>query len=298
VAAKIKDGKPISESMAGYPAVFSELYTSLLHTGEASGNISQALNSLAQYLEKEEQFRDSLSSALTYPVFIISVSVMTVVALVGFVIPRIARMFEDMQQALPLPTKILIGSSDFLRHWWWMIAVFLAATIFLFRRTYSNPRQRLQIDEFKLKVPIAGDIILKGQISRLMRALTLLISGGMTIGPSLDIGALTLNNEALKKLVIEFRQEINKGVRLSDVFKKSRYFPEASANIISVGEETGALEKSFSNIADEYEKELDQKVKTFLRLLEPSIILVMGLVVGFIVLSMILPIFQFNLIAG
>lgn len=297
VAFKIKEGKSLSESLQTYPYLFNPLYTSMVHSGEASGKIDEALNRLSSFLEKEEEFKNSIRQASSYPAFIFAVSCLTVIVLLGFVIPRLVSMFEDMGQVLPLPTKILISISSSLRNYWWLILAIVISAGFVLRRFYNNPASRLKLDEFKLKIPVWGNIVLKTEISRFMRTLSLLITGGMTIGVALDIAVATLDNELLKKEAHKFKEEINKGLKLSDAFKSSKFFPEFTINIISIGEETGALGKSFLRIANDYDKEVDDSLRTLTRMLEPVIILVMGLVVGFIVLSMLLPIFQINLIA-
>jgi type II secretion system protein F len=297
VSARIKDGKSLSESLSGHPDFFSGLYTSMIHSGEAGGNIEYALKRLADFLEKDEEFKNSIRAALTYPAFILSVSVLTVIVLLGFVIPRLVGMFEDMGQVLPLPTKILINLSAFLRTYWWFILAVIFVFIFLLRRIYHNPRGKVAIDGLKLKLPLTGEIVLKSEISRLTRTLSLLISSGMPIVYSLDIAMSVLNNEIIKAEVNKFKDRIAGGDSFSKCLSNSSLFPVFVTNIVNVGEETGTLEKSLLRIADEYERETDRTLKSLTRLLEPVIILVMGLIVGFIVLSMLLPIFQINLIA-
>lgn len=297
VSARIKDGKSLSESLSGHPDFFSGLYTSMIHSGEAGGNIEYALKRLADFLEKDEEFKNSIRAALTYPAFILSVSVLTVIVLLGFVIPRLVGMFEDMGQVLPLPTKILINLSAFLRTYWWFILAVIFVFIFLLRRIYHNPRGKVAIDGLKLKLPLTGEIVLKSEISRLTRTLSLLISSGMPIVYSLDIEMSVLNNEIIKAEVNKFKDRIAGGDSFSKCLSNSSLFPVFVTNIVNVGEETGTLEKSLLRIADEYERETDRTLKSLTRLLEPVIILVMGLIVGFIVLSMLLPIFKINLIA-
>lgn len=293
---KVKDGKSLSESMALYPAVFPGLYTAMIHSGEAGGNLELSLRRLADFLEKEEEFKNSILAALTYPAFIFSVGVVTVIILIGFVIPRLVTMFEDMGEILPLPTRILIGTSDFLRSYWWFILAVTAAFVFLLRRLYRLPQTRLVWDNFKIRIIILGEIILKTDIGRLMRTLSLLLSSGIPIVSALDISTSVIQNQMLKLQVQRFKDEISSGSSLSSCLKNTRLFPAFVTNIVTVGEETGALESSLLRIADDYEKDVDRSLKTLTRLFEPMVILVIGLVVGFIVLAMLLPIFQINLI--
>lgn len=293
---RIKDGSSLSESLGQYPQVFSGLYTAMIHSGEMGGQIEQSLRRLADFLEKEEEFKSSLRAALTYPFFIFAVSILTVVILLGFVIPRLVTMFEDMGQILPLPTKILIDLSGALRSYWWFILALIFILLFFFRRLNKATQGRLLLDRIKLKIALFGQIILKTEIGRLMRTLSLLLSSGLPIIQSLDISASVLTNEVLKEKVEGFKEKINSGENLSNCLKGSDLFPEFVVNVVSVGEEAGTLERSLLRIADEYERDVDRTLKTSMRLLEPMIILAMGLIVGFIVLSMLLPIFQINLI--
>ena len=296
VSAKIKDGKSLSDSLRMHPQLFSNLYIAMIHSGEMGGNIDQALKSLADYLEKEEDFKSSILSSLTYPFFIFAVSVLTVIILLGFVIPKLITMFEDMGQILPLPTKILINLSQFLRSYWWFILAVVFVSIFLWQRICHAPQGKILIDKLKLKLVIWRDIVLKINISRLMRTLSLLLSSGIPIFSALDISTSVLENQILKLEVQGFKGQIAGGLSFSKCLNGSKLFPAFITNIVTVGEETGNLEKSLLRIADDYDKEVDRTLKTLTRLLEPAIILVMGLIVGFIVLSMLLPIFQINLI--
>jgi type II secretory pathway component PulF len=296
VVAKIKDGSSLSAGLAVYPHAFSNLYVAMIKLGEAGGNIQDSLKRLANFLEKERELKNSIRSALIYPAFIFVVSILTIIVLIGFVIPRLVSMFEDMGQTLPLPTKALIMVSGFLRDYWWFILASIGALIFIYKRISRLPQARLALSEFKLKIPIWGKIILKIDTSRLMRALSLLLSQGLTILHSLDVSATILNNAVLRSETVKFKKKISEGSTLSRCISESKYFPAYVANIANIGEESGLLEKSLMRVADDYEREADQFLKNFAQILEPLMILGMGLIVGFIVLSMMLPIFQINLI--
>ncbi|MCM8790031.1 MAG: type II secretion system F family protein, partial [Candidatus Omnitrophica bacterium] len=296
IISKIKDGKSLSDSLSVHPDLFPKLYTSMVHTGEASGNLKEILKRLLGFLEKEEEFKSSIKAALTYPLFVFSMSALTIIVLLVFVIPRLVTMFEDMGQSLPLPTLFLINSANFLRNYGWMVLTGLCLIVFLANRFYKTPHGKLYWDRLKLRLPLAGAVVLKTEISRLCRTLSLLISSGMPISSSLDIALSTLENQILRKEVQEFQEKIKNGSSLSDALKESSLFSDFIIHIVAIGEETGALDKSLLRIADEFDRETEQKLKNFTRLLEPMVILVMGLIVGVIVLSMLLPIFQLNLI--
>jgi type II secretory pathway component PulF len=293
---KIEDGKSLSESLSAHPKLFSSLYTSMVYSGEVGGNIELTLKRLADFLEKEEEFKGSIRQALVYPFFILAVSALTVIILLGFVIPRLVSMFEDMGQILPLPTQMLINLSGFLRNYWWVILAIILISIFLLRRIYLSPQGRVWLDRLKLRLSIWGIIVLKTEIGRLARTLSLLLSSGIPTVHSLDISASVLENQILKMEVQKFKNQIAGGLSFSKCLQESKLFPAFVTDIVRIGEETGTLEKSLMRIADSYEAETDRALKALTRLLEPVIILVMGLIVGFIVISMLLPIFQINLI--
>lgn len=297
VSAKIKDGKSLSESLAVYDNIFSGLYTSIIHSGEASGNLEKVIKSLAEFYEKDEEFRAALRASLTYPLFIAGVGVLTVSILMGFVIPKLVTMFEDLGQSLPLPTKILINVSGFFTHYWWVVFAVIFLFVFSLRRMIKTSHGKFFFDNFKLKIPLIGDISLKSEIARLSRTLSLLISSGIAVVSAINVTSAVIGNELLKNELKTFKEQITGGLSFSKCLNGSKIFPSFVTNIVAVGEEGGSLDKSLMRIADEYEKDVDRSLKSISRLIEPVIILIMGIVVGFIVLSMLLPIFQINLIA-
>jgi general secretion pathway protein F len=296
VLRQIKDGKPLSDSLAFHHNIFSGFYSSLIRCGEASGKLNKVLNDLADFLEKDEDFRESLRASLVYPVFVFSVGVITVIVLLAFVIPKLVTMFEDMGQLLPLPTRFLIAASEFLLHWWGVILALVIFLFFAFRRLSKNTQGKLSLDKFKLKLPVIGMIVKKAQVSRLMRTLSVLISSGIPITFALEIAESVVENQVLRLKVGKCREEIAKGLNLSATLKASRFFPEFVTNIISIGEEAGSLDRALMRIAQDYEKDVSVDLKSLTRLIEPVIILGIGALVAFIVLSMLLPIFQINLV--
>jgi type II secretory pathway component PulF len=297
VLKKVKDGRPLSDSMAAYPKLFPPLYTAMIHAGEVSGNLAETLRRLADYLEKEDEFKNSLLSALTYPLFIIFVGIATVGVLLGFVIPRLAVMFEDMGQALPLPTQILMRISGFLRGQWWMAVIAAVVIALVFKRFHASSAGRLIWDRAMIKAPVFGSIVLRSEVARIMRTLSLLLTSGVAVVTALDIAKSIADNAVLSGELEQFKQKISNGLNFSDCLRESKFFPPLVTNIVTVGEETGNMEQALMRIAVDYERETDRALKAITRLLEPVIILVMGLVVGFIVMSMLLPIFQINLMA-
>lgn len=293
---KIREGKSFSDALASYPELFSRYYSATIRSGEGSGSLDLVLRRLADFLEREEEFRSSLRNSLAYPLFVFIVGALTIFVLLTFVVPRLIVMFEDMGQFLPMPTRILIGIANFMHAYWWLLLAIAILSVFLLNRAMHTSQGKVRWDRFKLRIPLFGNINFKTEAARLTRTVSLLISSGLPITSSLDIAASVIDNEILKSEMRRFKEDINSGSSLSQSLSKSEIFPEFVTSIVAIGEESGALEKSFLRIAQDYEREVDSSLKTLVRLSEPIIILVMGLVVGFIVLAMLLPIFQINLI--
>lgn len=298
IISKIKDGKSFSESLAIHKNIFSKFYTSIIHSGEASGHLGKVVKNLADFLEKDEEFRASLRASFTYPCFIAIVGVATVGILLGFVIPKLVTMFEDLGQTLPLPTKILIAVSGFITHYWWAILAITFLSVFFFKRIINTSRGSFFIDKLRLRAPLAGEISLKSEIARLSRTLSLLISSGLAVVSALNVTITVMQNKILKMELEKFKEQVINGLSFSKCLHSSKLFPSFVTNIVSVGEEGGNLDKSLARVADEYERDVDRSLKSISRLIEPVVILIMGVIVGFIVLSMLLPIFQINLIVG
>ena len=296
ISTRIKEGNSFSESLRIYPVIFGDLYISMVYSGEVGGTLDQSLKKLAEFLEKEQAFRDSVRGALIYPAFIFSVSLLTVIGLLGFVIPRLVGTFEDMGQVLPVPTKILIWVSMFMRGYWWLIIAGLGAVVVVFRRIQGTVQGKLAIDAFLLKLPLFGQFTLKTELSRLLRTLSLLLSSGLPILKALEVCSTSLSNEIIKVEMIKLKEQVSSGLSLTAYLSTSLIFPRYVTDIVAIGEETGTLERAFLRVADEYEKDVDAAAKVITRMIEPIIILAMGLLVGFIVLAMLLPIFQINLL--
>ncbi|MDD5584732.1 MAG: type II secretion system F family protein [Candidatus Omnitrophica bacterium] len=296
VARNIKDGKSLSESLSQYRHIFSALYTAIIHAGETSGKLEIALKRLTEFLEKQEEFKNSVRASLAYPAFVLLVGMLTIIVLVVFVIPRLSTMFEDMGQALPFATRMLLGISGVLTNYWWLFCAGIFTVIFVLRRFCRSSQGKSTVDAIKLKIPVIGEIFLKTDVGRFAQTLSLLIGSGIPVVTALEVSTQLVANGLLKSELQKFKVQITTGASFSQCLSESKLFPAFVANIVHVGEEGGSLEKSLLRIGDEYEKEVDRFLKTFTRLLEPVIIVIMGLVVGFIVLAMLLPILQINLI--
>lgn len=292
---RVKEGNPLSDTLQNYPKIFTPLYVNMVRSGEAGGMLDNVLVRLAEFSDKEQELRSRVRGALTYPFFLGSFGVVTVGVLVVFVVPKLAGIFSDFGQTLPLPTRVLMAISHFTAKWWWLIAVFFVLAIIVFRQQKRSGEGRLIIDRLKLRFPVLGKLILIGELARFSRTLSTLFESGVPVIKSLVIGTDTVTNEAVKRELNIVQEKISKGAALGVSLEGSRHFPLFMINMIKIGEKGGALEKSLLKIADSYDREIDRITRVFTTLLEPILILTLGLVVGFIVVSMLLPIFNINL---
>ncbi|MFH1339464.1 MAG: type II secretion system F family protein [Candidatus Omnitrophota bacterium] len=294
----IKDGKPFSAALSNYPGIFSQFYIAMVRTGEDSGTLQEVLLRIADYRQQQEEILSKIRTALAYPVLMGIVGIATVVFMLTYVMPRLMRIFVNLGQDLPLPTKILIDVSTRLRQDWLWIILIIAAAAIIFRQQAKAESLRLPLSRFKLHLPVFGEFVLKTELARFSRSLELLIRSGLSILKAINVSVPILGNEAIKRELLRGYKELEQGGSFGRSLKKSSLFPAFMTNLIIVGEESGRLDEALAEIARSYEKDIDDSIKVMTSLLEPAMILVMGLLVGFIVISMLLPIFQINIMAG
>ena len=294
---QVRDGRPFSEALKRHPSVFSNLYVSMARSGETGGMLEDILSRLAGFSEARERLQTKVKSALAYPAVMASVGMITIIVLITFVIPKIVTMFDDLGQSLPVPTAILVAISDFTVNYWYIILGFIILAIFAWTRIIKTKEGRLAVDTAKMGIPVVGELITKSEIASFARTLGTLLQNGVPILEALDVVSSTMQNAVLKEEILQTYIEVRDGKSLSKSLANKRYFPVFATNMMAIGEEGGSLEKSLFKVADSYERETDNVIKTMTSLLEPLLILTMGLVVGFIVVSMLLPIFQINIIA-
>ncbi|MBU1061863.1 MAG: type II secretion system F family protein, partial [Candidatus Omnitrophica bacterium] len=290
----VKHGSTFSSVLSQYPNVFSSLYIAMIHAGENSGALPEALLRISDHRTKQEAMASRVRMALVYPVLMAVVGLATVVFMLTFVMPRLMQIFLNMGQDLPLPTQILIFTSQTLRESWYWIVLILVIAVIVFNRQIKTRAGRLSLSLFKLHLPIIGRFITKAELSRFSRTLELLIRNGIPILKAINIAIPVLENEIIKDRLKESYKELEQGGSFGRSLKNSKVVPIFMSNLISVGEESGKLDEALAEIARNYENDVDEAVKVIGNLLEPVMILVMGLVVGFIVISMLLPIFEIN----
>jgi general secretion pathway protein F len=291
----IKDGSTFSSALLKYPRVFSSLYVNMVSSGEVSGSLEEVLRRLSDFMEKDEENISKLRSSMAYPVLMAVVGSVTIFVLLTFIAPRLTDIFIDLDQALPLPTKILMWVSSFLAAFWHAILIGTILGVISFNRWSRTGEGKAVLDRLKIRIPLTGVFIKKVEITRFSRTLATLIGNGAPVIQALSIAAGTVENICIKKDIERARQDVAEGSSLSAGIRKSKNFPSMIANMIAVGEESGTIERALFTIADSYDIEIDRAIKAITSLVEPGLILVMGLVVGFIVIAMLLPIFQLNM---
>jgi type II secretory pathway component PulF len=291
----VRDGDSLSVALSRYPEFFDNFFINIVRSGEISGNLSLVLKRLADFTEREADIRSKIRTSLAYPVLIALIGAVTIFILLTFVVPRLEMMFTELSQRLPFPTVILINISNFLSSYWWLIIIILGLIVLYFKMLKRTKDGRLSIDRLKINLPLFGEFIKKSQIAHFARTLAELLVNGVTVIQAIDAVTEVLDNEVLRRDTQRMLQEITDGSSLSNALSKSKYFPEFMVSLVAVGEQSGQPEKSLFKIAESFERQTDRMIKVITSLLEPMLILIVGLAVGFIVISMLLPIFQMNL---
>lgn len=290
----VQGGGYLSDALAKHPRVFSTLYVNMVRAGEAGGVLEAVLGRLGTFLENSQDLKDYIKSALVYPVFLVLVGGVSIIILLTFVLPKFSIIFGDMGQAIPLTTRFLLGLSHILRDYWWVILGGLGAACFFFRRYLGTPGGRLKLDQTKISLPVAGDLVKKIEVARFARTLGTLTKSGVPILQALSLVKDVMGNQVIARSMEEVYDRVKEGERLSKPLHDMGIFPSLAIQMITVGEETGRLDSMLLRVAENYEKVVRNLVKRFISLLEPAMILAMGLVVGFIVISMLMAIFSMN----
>src|SRR5215210_1137810 len=294
----VESGNTVADALSKHPRAFTNLYVNMVAAGEAGGILDTILMRLATFLEKNDALVRKVKGAMIYPAVIMSVAGIAVVTLLIFVIPVFESMFASVGMALPLPTRIVIGASRFLKGYWWAVGGGGVGAFFLLKKYYASPSGKLTIDKLLLKMPVLGDVLRKSAVSRFTRTLGTLISSGVSILDGLEITAKTSGNRVIQDAIMESRASIAGGETISAPLRKSAVFPPMVISMINVGEQTGGLDEMLTKIADFYDEEVDAAVSGLLALMEPVMIVFLGVVVGGMVIAMYLPIFDMVNAAG
>jgi general secretion pathway protein F len=298
IMAQVKDsvneGNSLALSLSQHPKVFPSIYVNMVQSGEASGSLDVVMDRLADFGEHQQALRSRFKAALAYPIFMSIVAVIVLFVLVTFIVPNITSVFAEMRQTLPLPTVVLIEVSDFLLSFWWVIVLALFCAILILRRIGRRPRGRYLRDRLKLRIPVVGQLNQKIALGRFARTLGSLLQSGVSLIPALQIVSRIVDNVLIQEVIEKAGDEIQKGQSLAGSLSKSPWFSSMAVQMIAVGEQSGDLEGMLYKIAESQEREVETQITALTSMLEPVMILVMGVVVGFIVFSIILPIIEMS----
>jgi type IV pilus assembly protein PilC len=288
----VESGNTLADALRRHPKVFTDLYTNMVAAGEAGGILDTILLRLASFLEKNDALKRKIKGAMIYPGVIFSVAIGAVAILLLFVIPTFQAMFESAGVPLPMPTQVVISMSAILQAYWWAIAAGIAGTVFAIRQYYRTSTGQLVLDRLMLRLPVLGDLLRKGAISRFTRTLGTLVASGVSILDGLEITARTSGNRVVHDAIMASRTSIAGGETIAEPLKRSGVFPPMVVQMINVGEQTGGLDEMLSKIADFYDEEVDAAVDALMAAMEPIMIVVLGVVVGGMIVAMYLPIFD------
>jgi type IV pilus assembly protein PilC len=288
----VEGGASLADAMRKHPKAFDDLFTNMIAAGEAGGILDTILKRLATYIEKAVKLKAQVKGAMVYPVAVITIAALVIAVILWKVIPTFAAMFQGLGAQLPLPTRIVIKASEWFARALPFMVLLIVGGVFLFRRYYATYGGRRTVDRLVLKLPILGVVMQKIAVARFCRTLSTLISSGVPILDGLEITARTAGNAIVEDAIMNVRRGVESGLTVAQPLKESGVFPPMVVQMISVGEQTGALDAMLSKIADFYEEEVDQAVANLLTLMEPVMIMFLGVTVGGIVISMYLPLFD------
>ena len=288
----IESGSTLASALGKHKKVFSNLYTNMVEAGETGGALDTILERLAVHIEKAEALRRKVKGAMTYPVVVLSVALGAAVFMLVFIIPTFARMFSDFGAALPMPTRIVLGVSYVLRTFWWALGAAIFGVVVGVKRFYATTAGKRKIDGFLLNSPIFGPLLRKTAVARFTRTLGTLMSSGVPILTGLEITAETAGNSVVRSAVLATKAGIQEGDTIAKPLRATGVFPPMVVQMVAVGEETGSLDEMLAKIAEFYESEVDTAVDSLTAILEPAMIVLMGVLVGGMVVAMYLPMFK------
>ncbi len=294
IKVQVEGGSTFSDALRRHPKVFDDLYVNMVHAGEVGGLLDTILGRLSKYIEKAMKLKGQIKSAMVYPASILGIAFIVIAVLMIFVIPVFEKMFKDMsggKVALPGPTQLVIDMSNFAQSSWYIIIGAIILAVIAFKKYYATVKGKYQIDKLLLKLPVFGDLVRKASVAKFTRTLGTLITSGVPLLDALTICAKTSGNKIIEEALVNARVSISGGKTISEPLAKSQVFPKMVTHMIAVGESTGALDAMLGKIADFYEDEVDQAVASLTALLEPMMMVFLGVLIGFIVVAMYLPIF-------
>lgn len=288
----VQKGMTLSEALKRHKDVFPELLINMVEAGEVSGNLDTILNRMAIHYEKENKISNKIKSAMMYPLVLSIVATVVVVFLLTVVMPTFISMFQQSGTTLPTPTLVLLGISDIIKNYWYIIIAIITGLVYLFKKYYETERGRAYIDKLKFRIPILNGVITKIITSRFTRTLSTLLASGVSLIKALDIVSKIVGNKVIEEGINKVKDEVRRGMDLASPIDKLGVFPPMVVSMIKIGEESGSLDEILDKTANFYDDEVEASLQKMTSLIEPIMIIIMALIVGFIVISMVLPMFD------
>lgn len=293
----VRGGAALSTALEAHKDVFDRFYLNMVRAGEAGGALDVVLLRLTEFMERAKELRETVKSAMIYPVILVLVAVASVLMLLMFVVPQFTQMFAESGQELPLPTRVVIAGGNFVRDDWWLILIVVAGVTWWIRAQLAAPASRLRWDAWALRAPLLGELVLKLDVARMARTLGTLLQNGVVLLAALSIAKETLGNTVLARSLDQVVADLREGRGLGKPLQKAGLFPKLAVHMVMVGEETGRLEELLLQVADVYDREAQTTIRRLLALMEPVLILGLGLVIGGIIMSILLAILSVNNLA-
>ena len=281
----------MSDAMAKQPVIFSDLYVNMVRAGEQSGALVVVLRRMAAHFQQFAEVQSKFTAALIYPALVICVGILLILFFIYFMLPRFIEMFTGFGIELPLPTRMLMRVSYVFTHFWWLLLIMLVATAIIFRKFKSSEGGRHKLDEWKMKAPIVGKVVRLNLFGQFARTLSTLLQNGVPVLTALKITEQVMPNTIIKEAVSKARDAVTDGKTLAQPLAKSKVFPQLMVDLVKIGEDTGDVPGALANLADTYESELQIQLRVMTNLIEPALIVVMALMVGFLLVSVLMPMF-------
>ncbi len=294
IASDIDAGFSLSQALGRHPGIFSEFYVNMVKSAEVTGRLSEVLDFLADYLEKQSTLVSQIKNALTYPAFIIALFFVVVIIMVTMVFPQITPILQQSNVALPITTQILLSVSNFMMKWWWTIVIMLIAVVLILADYFQTNEGKVVLDTITLKTPIVGKMLQKLYVSRFAESARVLIKGGLTIPQAVEISSRVIGNSIYQEQLHSAAEQIRKGKLLSQALEAMPEFPPLVSQLISVGESTGRLEELLGKINDFYSREVENTVENLVSLIQPILMVVIGVIIAFLFASILLPIYNMS----
>jgi general secretion pathway protein F len=291
---RVNEGSTLADALGAHPKIFPSIYVNMVRAGEASGALDAVLTRLADFTENQARLQQKILSTMLYPAIMMVVGGGILVALMVFVVPKVTKIFETMKATLPLSTRILIATSNFFQNWWFIAVPLMALGVWLFMRWTTSPKGKPKWDRITLKLPVVGNLVRLLSISRFARTLSTLLKSGVPLLAAMDIVKAVMTNSVLAEVVEKARDSIREGESIANPLKRSGEFPPLVYHMVAIGERSGQLEDMLTNVADNYETQVNVRIGALTSLLEPLLIVVMGAVIAFVALSILMPILQVN----